>query len=32
VVSAVPLKRGQTVRVVTRDGLVLTVAPVAKGG
>jgi membrane-bound serine protease (ClpP class) len=31
VVSAVPLKRGQTVRVVTRDGLVLTVAPVAKG-
>ena len=31
VVSPVPLRRGQTVRVVTRDGLVLTVAPVAKG-
>jgi len=31
VVSPVPLQRGQTVRVVRRDGLVLTVAPVAKG-
>ncbi len=31
VVSAVPLKRGQEVRVMTRDGLVLTVAPVHKG-
>ena len=32
VVSPVPLKRGQTVRVVTREGLVLTVAPVERGG
>jgi membrane-bound serine protease (ClpP class) len=31
VVSPVPLKAGQSVRVVDRDGLVLTVAPVAKG-
>jgi len=31
VVSPVPLKAGQSVRVVERDGLVLTVAPVAKG-
>jgi membrane-bound serine protease (ClpP class) len=31
VVSAVPLKRGETVRVVGRDGLVLTVAPLRKG-
>jgi membrane-bound serine protease (ClpP class) len=31
VMSPVPLKRGQEVRVVTRDGLVLTVAPVGKG-
>jgi membrane-bound serine protease (ClpP class) len=31
VVSPVPLKRGQAVRVVTRDGLVLTVAPVGEG-
>ncbi|HVN35176.1 MAG TPA: nodulation protein NfeD [Casimicrobiaceae bacterium] len=31
VVSPVPLKAGQPVRVVERDGLVLTVAPVAKG-
>ena len=31
VVSPVPLKAGQSVRVVGRDGLVLTVAPVAKG-
>jgi membrane-bound serine protease (ClpP class) len=31
VVSAVPLKAGQSVRVVDRDGLVLRVAPVAKG-
>jgi membrane-bound serine protease (ClpP class) len=31
VVSPVPLKAGQSIRVVDRDGLVLTVAPVAKG-
>jgi membrane-bound serine protease (ClpP class) len=31
VVSGVPLKRGQAVRVVKRHGLVLTVAPVHKG-
>ena len=31
VVSPVPLKAGQSVRVVDRDGLVLKVAPVAKG-
>jgi membrane-bound serine protease (ClpP class) len=31
VVSGVPLKRGQAVRVVKRHGLVLTVAPVRKG-
>ena len=31
VVSPVPLKAGQSVRVVDRDGLVLTVAPVTKG-
>jgi membrane-bound serine protease (ClpP class) len=31
VVSQIPLRRGQEVRVVTRDGLVLTVAPVGKG-
>ena len=30
--SAGPLKRGQEVRVTTRDGLVLTVVPVHKGG
>jgi membrane-bound serine protease (ClpP class) len=31
VVSPVPLRRGQAVRVVERDGLVLRVAPVTKG-
>ena len=31
VVSAVPLKRGQEVRVATRDGLVLGVVPAHKG-
>jgi len=31
VVSPIPLKRGEAVRVVERDGLVLTVAPVARG-